>query len=440
VDTRLGIIIPDEEVKDRLSHRNPYTMWLKENRLMMKDIKVRKRVPSSIEHFQTYTEVFSYTKEEIEWLIKTMAETGTEPISSMGNDSPPAIFSKKPQRFFSYFKQIFAQVTNPAIDPIREGLVMSLTNYIGSVNSNILSESPEHCKLIKFTEPIITNTDLGKIKDLKDQLFTHATIPMLFPANSGKQGFRKAFDDMLQAAEKAVDNNKNFIILSDRAVDNSHAPFPSLLAVAAVHHHLIQKKKRMQVGIIVETGEACEVNHIALLLGYGASVVNPYLAFAAIDHLVKEGKITHEYGDARKNYIKAVNKGLLKIFSKMGISTIRSYHGAQIFEDLGISKELIDRYFTGTASSIGGIGMEEIYEEDSQFHKKAFENSQPQQKFLFKNTGKYSCVKMGKATPGIRKPLHCCSGQQRPTTTPNTKNTAVWWTNTTNALPLSGDV
>ena len=395
VDTRLGIIIPDEEVKDRLSHRNPYSMWLKENRLMMKDIKVRKRVPSSIEHFQTYTEVFSYTKEEMEWLIKTMAETGAEPISSMGNDTPPAIFSKKPQRFFNYFKQIFAQVTNPAIDPIREGLVMSLTNYIGSLNSNILSENPDHCKLIKFTDPIITNTDLGKIKDLKDQLFTHATIPMLFPANSGIQGFRKAFYDMLQAAEKAVDDKKNFIILSDRNIDNAHAPFPSLLAVAAVHHHLIQKKKRMQVGIIVETGEACEVNHFALLLGYGASVVNPYLAFAAIDHLVKEGKISHEYGDARKNYIKAVNKGLLKIFSKMGISTIRSYHGAQIFEALGISKELIDRYFTGTASPIGGIGMEEIYEEYSRFHKKAFENSQPQQKFLFKNTGKYSWRKDG---------------------------------------------
>ena len=185
--------------------------------------------------------------------------------------TPLAIFSRQPQHLFNYFKQIFAQVTNPAIDPIREGLVMSLTNYIGSLNSNILSESPDHCRLIKFLDPILINTDLGKIKDLKDEMFTHTTIPMLFPANRGIEGFRKAFDRMLKAAEDAVDNKKNFIILSDRALSSEMAPFPSLLAVAAVHHHLIQKKKRMQVGIIVETGEVREVNHFALLLGFGAT-------------------------------------------------------------------------------------------------------------------------------------------------------------------------
>jgi len=394
-DTRFGVIIPDEEVKDRLSHRNPYSVWLRENRLMMRDIVVKKRVPSAIENFPKLSRVFSYTKEEMEWLIKTMAETGTEPISSMGNDTPAAVFSRQPQRFFNYFKQIFAQVTNPAIDPIREGLVMSLTNYIGSVNSNILTESPDHCKLIKFTGPIITNTDLGKIKDLKSRLFTHAVVPMLFPVGSGMDGFQKAFDEMLLSAENAVDDNKNFIILSDRNVSKEMAPFPSLLAVAAVHHHLIRKKKRMQVGIIVETGEACEVNHFALLLGYGASVVNPYLAFAAIDHLVKAGKIPLEYGEARKNYIKAIDKGLLKIFSKMGISTIRSYHGAQVFEAFGVSRSLIDKYFTGTASPVDGIGLEEIYEEYNRFHKDAYDEKQPRPKLLFQNTGKYAWRKGG---------------------------------------------
>jgi glutamate synthase (NADPH/NADH) large chain len=395
VDTRLGTIIPDKEVKDQLSRRNPYSMWLKENRLMMNDIKVKKRVPSAIEDFHTFARAFSYTKEEMEWLIQTMASTGVEPIGSMGNDAPQAIFSRQPQRLFNYFKQIFAQVTNPAIDPIREGLVMSLTNYIGSLNSNILSESPDHCRLIKFLDPILINTDLGKIKDLKDEMFTHATIPMLFPVNRGMEGFKKAFDEMLKAAEDAVDDKKNFIILSDRALNSEMAPFPSLLAVAAVHHHLIQKKKRMQVGIIVETGEVREVNHFALLLGFGASVVNPYLAFAAIDRLVKEGKIDMEYYPARENYIHAVKKGLLKIFSKMGISTIRSYHGAQIFEAIGISRKLAEKYFTGTASPLSGIGMEEIFIEYSQFHRDAFQVKDPKQKFLFSNAGIYSWRKDG---------------------------------------------
>jgi len=272
---------------------------------------------------------------------------------------------------------------------------MSLTNYIGSLNSNILSESPDHCRLIKFLDPILINTDLGKIKDLKDEMFTHATIPMLFPANRGLEGFKKAFDGMLKAAEDAVDDKKNFIILSDRALNSEMAPFPSLLAVAAVHHHLIQKKKRMQVGIIVETGEVREVNHFALLLGFGASVVNPYLAFAAIDRLVKEGKIDMEYYAARENYIRAVKKGLLKIFSKMGISTIRSYHGAQIFEAIGISHELTEKYFTGTTSHLSGIGMEEIFKEYSRFHKEAFQDKAPKQKFLFSNAGIYSWRKDG---------------------------------------------
>lgn len=395
VDTQLGIIIPDEEVKDQLSKRNPYQMWLNENRLMMNDIVVKQRVPSSIENFDIYSKTFGYSKEDMYEIIKPMSVNGAEPTSSMGNDVPLAVFSEKPQRLFNYFKQVFAQVTNPPIDPIREGLVMALTNYIGSLHSNILNESPEHCKLVKFQGPILTNTDLGKIKDLKDDMFTHAIIPMVFEVNKGKEGLEEAIEKMLLEAEKAVDDKKNYIILSDRNISKEMAPIPSLLAVAAVHHHLIKKQKRMQVGLIVETGEPREVTHFALLLGYGASVINPYLAFAAIDHMVKEGKIEMDYKEARKNYIKAIDKGLLKILSKMGISTLRSYHGAQIFEAIGISQDIIDKYFTGTVSKIGGIGMEEISREARMFHEQAFHEDTTPEPFRFESAGVYMWRKYG---------------------------------------------
>jgi glutamate synthase (NADPH/NADH) large chain len=395
VDTQLGIIIPDEEVKDQLSRRNPYGMWLKENRMVMDDIVVKHRVPSHIDNFDTYAKVFGYTQEDMYEIIKTMSESSAEPTSSMGNDAPLAVFSDKPKRLFNYFKQMFAQVTNPPIDSIREGLVMALTNYIGSLHSNILAETPDHCKLIKFKGPIIINTDLGKIKDLKDAMFTHKTIPMVFPVKEGTKGFEVAMVKMLADAEKAVDEKKNYIILTDRNISKDYAPIPSLLAVAAVHHHLIKTRKRMQVGIIVETGDAREVNHFALLLGYGASVINPYLAFAAIDHMVSEGKINLEYKEARTNYIKSIEKGLLKVFSKMGISTLRSYHGAQIFEAIGISSEVIDKYFTGTVSKIGGVGLEEICKEASLFHEEAYKISPTPEPFHFENSGVYAWRKYG---------------------------------------------
>lgn len=395
VDTQLGIIIPDEEVKDQLSRRNPYGMWLKENRMVLDDISVKHRVPSHLEDFDTFSKVFGYTREDMFEIIKPMSETSAEPTSSMGNDAPPAVFSDKPKRLFEYFRQMFAQVTNPPIDSIREGLVMALTNYIGSLHSNILAETPEHCKLIKFKVPIVINTDLGKIKDLKDEMFAHKTIPMVFPVNEGIKGFRAALDKMLDDAEKAVDNRKNYIILTDRNISEKHAPIPSLLAVAAVHHHLIKKQKRMQVGIIVETADAREVNHFALLLGYGASVINPYLAFAAIDRMVDEGKINLEYKEARTNYIKSIEKGLLKVFSKMGISTLRSYHGAQIFEAIGISKEVIDNYFTGTVSKIGGIGLDEICRETTMFHEEAYKTDPTPEPFRFESNGTYAWRKYG---------------------------------------------
>jgi len=395
VDTQLGIIIPDQEVKDQLSRRNPYQMWLKENRMMMKDISVKQRVPSAIDNFETFSKVFGYSKEDMYELILPMSKNGAEPTGSMGADTPPAAFSDKPKRFFDYFKQMFAQVTNPRIDPIREGLVMALTNYIGSLHSNILDENPEHCKLIKFTEPILTNTDLGKIKDLKDEMFSHKTVEMMFPVKEGLKGFEAAMEKMLAEAEQAVDDRKNYIILTDRNISGDQAPIPSLLATAAVHHHLIKAKKRMQVGIIVETGEAREVNHYALLLGFGASVINPYLAFAAVDHIVKEGKLDIEYKEARKNYIKAIGKGLLKVFSKMGISTLRSYHGAQIFEAIGVSNEIIEKYFTGTTSKIGGVGLSEICTEAIMFHEMAYNKDNTPEPFRFENYGNYAWRKYG---------------------------------------------
>jgi glutamate synthase (NADPH/NADH) large chain len=395
VDTQLGIIIPDAEVKEQLSRRSPYEMWLKENRQQLSDIRIRQRVPYSIDNFEMYARVFGYSREDLYDIILPMAVSGAEPTNSMGNDAPLTIFSEKPKRFFDYFKQVFAQVTNPPIDSIREGLVMSLTNYIGGLNSNILTETPDHCRLIKFESPIIINTDLGKIIDMKEQMFVNQVIPMVFKVKEGFEGFKSSFENLLTEAEKAVDEKKNYIILSDRLVSAEFAPIPSLLAVAAVHHHLIQKRKRMQVGIIVETAEAREVNHFALLLGYGASVINPYLALGAIDQLVKEGKIGLEYKEARNNYIKSVDKGLLKVFSKMGISTLRSFHGSQVFEAVGVSRELIDSYFTGTSSKISGIGLEEIYRETMMFHETAFRDENTGESFRFESSGNNAWRKCG---------------------------------------------
>ena len=394
VDTQLGIIIPDEEIKAQLSSRHPYDNWLKENRIRLKDIEVKQRVPSDLgEKYDEYLKSFGYNKEEFEKIITPMAKTGAEPISSMGNDTPMAGLSGKPQRMFSYFRQLFAQVTNPPIDPIREGLVMALTNYIGSVSKNLLKESPLNCRSIKFETPIVNNTDLGKIKDFRRDEFAHVTIPMVFEAGSGGAGLKKAVDEMCKTAEKAVDDGIHYILLSDRDIAIDKAPVPSLLAVAAIHHHLIMQKKRMQIGLLVETGEAREVMHFALLLGFGASVVNPYVSFAIINDLVKQGKINIKYSEARENYIKAINKGLLKILSKMGISTLRSYHGAQIFEAVGISKEVIDEYFTGIPTKIGGVGLEEIAKEYEMVHRNAYEK--PFNKNPFDSRGAYAYRKYG---------------------------------------------
>jgi len=397
VDTQLGIIIPDQEVKSQLTYRNPYQNWLKENRLDLKAIPVEKRVPSDIgDHFGICQKIFNYCKEDFERVLLPMATGGQEPVGSMGNDTPIPVLSPKPQLFFNYFRQLFAQVTNPPIDSIRENLVMDLTNYIGSVQKNLLDETAQHCKLIRFKSPLITNTDLGKIKKLKHEEFRHKSIDIIFKASENGAGLENALDNICQLAENAVDEQKNYIILTDRNMSKSMAPIPVLLAVAAVHHHLIKKRKRMQIGLVVETGEAREVNHIALLIAYGASVINPYMSYAVIDKLVKDGRISLEYKTARKNYIKAVDKGLLKVMSKMGISTIGSYLGAQIYEALGVSKEVVDKYFTGTVSRIEGIGLKEISEEILCHHKKAYSEADPfENQELLTNNGNIHYRKNG---------------------------------------------
>ncbi len=373
IDTKEGKIFYDEELKRDLSKHNPYSDWLSQNRVNLEKIEVGRVVSPDLgpEH-NCFLHTFGYSKEDIDMIITPMAEKGQEPVGSMGNDTPLAVLSNNPQRLFNYFKQLFAQVTNPAIDPIREELVMSLTGYIGSFQQNLLDERPDHCKMIRLSVPVVNNTYFQVIRKFSYKGFSTVILPMHFPVGEGEEALKKAVDKLCEDAEKAVDDGKNYIILSDRYINKEMAPIPSLLAVSAVHHHLINKRKRMQIDIVVETGEAREVHHFALLFGYGASVINPYLTFAVIEKLVKEKMIQLDYQKAEENYLKAINKGLLKILSKMGISTLRSYRSAQIFEAVGISEEVINKYFEGTVSRIGGIGLKEIAKEALEPHKEAY--------------------------------------------------------------------
>lgn len=373
VDTLKGIIVPDKELKDQFSKANPYGEWLNKNRLELAKIEIRKDInPSLGEEIGKYMKVFGYTKEDVESIMIPMAKEAYEPTGSMGNDTPLAVLSERPYRLFNYFRQLFAQVTNPPIDPIREGLVMSLTNYIGSVSKNVLIDNPEHCKSIKTKSPILTNQDLFKLKNIAEDGFRHLDIPITFNPSKGNNAMEKSIEHICEQAEQAVEKGYNYIILTDRGIDKENCPIPSLLAVAAVHHHLINTRKRMQIGIIIESAEPREVHHFACLLGFGANLINPYGVYGVLENLCKNGQLSIEYKKAEYNFIKASDAGLLKIFSKMGISTLRSYHGAQIFEAIGISDNVINKYFTGTSSRIGGIDFENIQEEVQQYHHEYF--------------------------------------------------------------------
>jgi glutamate synthase (NADPH/NADH) large chain len=393
VDTVEGKVYRDKELKARLAGEYPYGKWISQNMVNLEEIETGHQVsPDMADDHEKYLTSFNYSPEDIDKIIKEMAVSGKEPIGSMGNDVPLSVLSQKPYRLFNYFKQLFAQVTNPPIDPIREELVMALSGYLGSLQQNLLETSPDHVKMVRFRNPVITNTYFGIVKNLRYKGFSAANLKMHFDADRGAGGLSESLEQLCADAEKAVDDGKNYIILSDRGITAKLAPIPSLLAVSAVHHHLIMKRKRMQIDIVVESAEPREIMHFALLFGYGASIINPYMSFAVIERLVKDRTIQLDYQKAEANYIHSINKGLLKVMSKMGISTLRSYRSAQVFEAVGLHPDVVDKYFAGTVSRIGGIGMEEIAEEVLIPHRKAFIED-PNQEVL--TEGVYSYRKHG---------------------------------------------
>ena len=372
VDTERGEILFDEEIKRQLAAEHPYDEWLHDNRIILQHITSGRRVTHEVPHYEESLRAFGYDREEIDRILKPMALQSAGPTVSMGDDTPLAVLSEKPQRFFNYFRQQFAQVTNPPMDSIREELVMSLTSYIGAVRKNILKPSPELCKVVMMASPIISDRDLDILRNLEYKGFRTITLRMLFPVGGDGRALEEALNALCRAAERAVDEGYNYVILSDRGVDERQAAIPSLLAMSAVHHYLIGRRKRSQIAVIVESGEVCETMHVALLMGYGASGVNPYMAFAILKQLTAASQLQLDYEGAERHYIRAVDKGMLKIMSKMGISTIRSYRGAALFEPLGIGEKLLTRYMGGGISTIGGIGIDEVARQATAMHDRGF--------------------------------------------------------------------
>ncbi|MGP8174818.1 MAG: glutamate synthase large subunit [Terracidiphilus sp.] len=375
VDTVQQRIISDAEIKKQLAARQPYATWLKEQQINLDQLPEPSRIiASNPETLLRRQRAYGYSEEDLRILLAPMAAKGEEPVGSMGTDVPLACLSDRPQSLFSYFKQLFAQVTNPPIDPIREELVMSLISYIGT-ERNILDEAPENCHTLKLPHPILTNRDLEKLRRVSSGDLLATTLPALFRAADGEQGLKQSLDDLSARAAHAVESGYTLLILSDRGVDATYAPIPSLLAMAAVHNRLVRDKTRTQVALIIESGEPREVMHFALLIGYGASAINPYLAFETIHDLKRLGLLPHNVTGphAEKNFIKAINKGLLKTFSKMGISTLQSYRGAQVFEAVGLNRSLADAYFSGTASRIEGVGLDVLAREALLKHEYAFQ-------------------------------------------------------------------
>ena len=373
IDTQEGKIYYDGEIKDRLAKAHPYRQWLSTNRIQLEKLHSGRKVDNSVPNLIRHEIEFGFGEEDVDGTIVPMSTKGQEPTASMGNDTPLAVLSDKPQIFFNYFRQQFAQVTNPAIDSIRENLVMSLSEYIGRVGTGILTPDETNCKMVRLPHPILTNTQLDILCNIRYKGFNTVKLPIIFECSKGEDGLREALDELCKQAERSVDDGYNYIILSDRDIDADHAAIPSLLAVSAVHHYLISVGKRVQTALIVESGEIREVMHAALLLGYGASALCPYLTYAILDDLVKKGKIQENYETAEANYIKAVKKGLFKIMAKMGISTIRSYRGAKIFESIGLSESLLKTYFGTEISTVGGIGLATIARDAIALHNKAFE-------------------------------------------------------------------
>jgi len=398
IDTKAGQIIEDSQIKKELARGKPYEQWVKKNILELDFLKnPRTREPANPRtNTLTLLKAFGYTREDLKTLIKPMADNAQEPVGSMGNDTPHAVLSARPQLLFSYFKQLFAQVTNPPIDPIREEMVMSLASYLGP-EKNILSDGEDHCRKLLVARPIISDIEIEKIRKIKKNGFKTKTIALLFKADgkidtfdSSRQrrdslsinperakrveriDFAKELKNIFQEAESAIRAGYTFIILSDRGVNKDYASIPSLLAVSALHHYLVRRSLRTQISIILESAEPREVQHFALLFAYGVDCVNPYLAFRAVESLIKDKELDLDVEKAKHNYIKAIDKGILKVLSKMGISTLQSYRGAQIFEAVGLSQNVIDNYFSGTVSRINGVSLGTIAKETLMRHKEAF--------------------------------------------------------------------
>ena len=374
VDTIEARIIADREIKQRLAARQPYAQWLKENQITLDQLPEPARIhPFDHSTLVARQRAFGYSDEDLKLILEPMAAQGEEPVGSMGTDTPLACLNDKPQPFFNYFKQLFAQVTNPPIDPIREQMVMSLASYIGT-ERNILDEKPENCHTLKLPHPILTNRDLEKLRRVSYGDLLAITLPALFRAADGESGLRSALDELSRRASLAVKSGYTLLLLSDRGIDKDYAPIPSLLALAAVHNLLVREETRTQVALIIESGEPREVMHFALLIGYGASAVNPYLALETLEDLAARGYLPAAMSAdvAVQHFIKAINKGLLKTFSKMGISTLQSYRGAQVFEAIGLNKDLVERYLAGTTSRIGGVGLEVLAREAEMKHAFAF--------------------------------------------------------------------
>jgi glutamate synthase (NADPH/NADH) large chain len=374
VDTAQGRVVHDHEIKSTISRAKPYRHWLEKNRISLKGLlEVPRPVAIDRQKLPVLQRAFGYTREDLLAILVPMVENAQEPIGSMGDDTPPAVLSRRPQLLFNYFRQLFAQVTNPPIDPYRENLVMSLMSFIGR-ERNLLAETPEHCRQLKLSHPILTNDDLQMLREANLKDLPACTVPILFELDGAPDALDRALERVCREAEERIDRGFSLIILSDRGIGPRTAAIPSLLAMGGVHHHLLRRGKRHLSALVIETGEAREVHHFACLIGFGASGINPYLAFESIRELQEQGYIGAELSpqQAVENYITALKKGLLKIMSKMGISTLRSYRGAQIFEALGLGRELVERCFMGTPSRIGGIGMPELEGERRQLHEAAF--------------------------------------------------------------------
>ena len=392
IDTETGKICRDQELKQQLADAHPYRKWIQDNCIELDELKSGRKVTSRVDDFDCKLRVFGYSREDIDRIMVPMCTGGAEPVGSMGNDTPLAVLSTRPHLLYDYFRQQFAQVTNPPIDPIREALVMSLVEYIGAVGNHILAPNESHCKMVRLQCPILTNTQLDILCNIRYKGFKTVKLPMLFDASQGETGLREALDRLCKEAAHAVSEGANYLVLTDRNVDASMAVIPSVLAVSAVHHYLISVKKRVQTALVVETGEMREVMHAALLLGFGASAVNPYMAFAILEDLVVKQAVQLNYETAEKNYVKSLCKGLLKVLSKMGISTIRSYRGAKLFEAIGLSEDLVETYFGSISSKVGGIGLAEIARDAVQMHKTGYKEDLSE---VLEHKGIYSYRKDG---------------------------------------------